>query len=286
MPDKPRIEPLPLSGVADYHIHPDYSVDARGTIEEYCDAAIERNLAEICFTTHYDSNPDSYDGHGGANFIRVNGERLPVSPDSLEAYVEHVRRAHDQYFVQGVSVKLGLEFGWYPGCEEAVIKLKERYGFDYMLCGIHEIENVCFCCSELYARCFERYSVEQMAQKYFGHVLSAIRSGLFDTIAHLDYYRKYGRDYYGDAVNAVHQPYMADVFTALKESGTGLEINTAALRKGLSEYYPRTEIINLARREGVAVRRLGSDAHRPEQIGFDFEAASALAPAFIAGCDD
>jgi histidinol-phosphatase (PHP family) len=79
---------------------------------------------------------------------------------------------------------------------------------------------------------------------------------------------------------------MTDVFAALKHSDTELEINTAAIRTGLKEYYPRTEIINLARREGVAVRRLGSDAHRPEQIGFDFEAASALAPAFIAGCDD
>ena len=285
MPEIPHLDPLPMIGLADYHVHCDYSVDAVGCIEQYCEAAIQRNLVEICFTTHYDSNPNSVDGDSG-NVIRINDQLIKATPDALNAYVEHVHRAHEQYFPLGVAVKVGLEFGWYPGCEGTVAELRDRFHFDYMLCGVHELDNICYCCQHLYKMCFERYSLEQMAEKYFSEVITAARSGLFDTIAHLDYYKKFALDHYGDTVRSVHKPYLNDLFAALVETNTALEINTAAMRKGLNDYFPTAEIVNLARQAGVVVDRLGSDAHRPEQIGYDFEGASALAPAFISGCDD
>ena len=286
MPDANSLKPLPMSGVADYHCHCDYSIDAVGTIDEYCKAALKRNLAEICFTTHYDSNPNSATGENCDLLIRVKGEFKPTTPEALAQYVEDVRSAHDKYYPSGLSVRLGLEFGWFRGCEESVARLKEKYDFDYMLCGIHELDNICFCCSNQYENCFSRYSAEQMAEKYYGEVFAAVRSGLFDTIAHLDYYRKYGGMFYGDVINEVHKPYLDELFGLLKKHGTTIEINTAALRKGLNEYYPVTSIINAARRAGVEIHRIGSDAHAPDQVGFDFEAASALAPPFLAGCDD
>jgi histidinol phosphatase-like PHP family hydrolase len=46
------------------------------------------------------------------------------------------------------------------------------------------------------------------------------------------------------------------------------------------------EIINAARRAGVDVIHLGSDAHAPEQVGADFEEASMLVPQIAGGCDD
>ena len=41
----------------DYHVHPDFSFDAKGTIDEFCETAIKKGLTEICFTTHYDTDP-------------------------------------------------------------------------------------------------------------------------------------------------------------------------------------------------------------------------------------
>lgn len=283
MSDVPKMEPLHVEGVVDYHCHCDFSVDAVGSIDDYCEAAIKRNLAEICFTTHYDANPNS---DGDIEYIRVRGMSLPVSPENLAFYVDDVRKAAERYYARGLSVKLGLEFGWYKNCEETVERLKERYDFDYLLCGIHEIEDVCFCCQHSVEKCFSRYSAGQLAEKYFTEVITAARSGLFNTIAHMAYYLRSGLDFYGNDIKQAHLPYLADVFAALIDGETGLEINTSAIRHGLKDYYPPIEIINAARKAGVEINYLGSDAHRPEQIGFDFEAATALVPDTLRGCEE
>ena len=271
-----------MEGVMDYHCHCDYSIDAEGTVDEYCEAAIKRNLAEICFTTHFDANPNS---DGKVEFICVKGEKLPVTVDNLAPYVEDVRRVAEKYYVDGLSVKLGIEIGWYDGCQDLVRELKERYDFDYILCGIHEIDNICFCCSSSYEKCFSRLSAEQVAEKYFLEVKAAAHTGLFDTIAHLAYYLRAGLDYYGPDIRYAHLSHLPETFAALIATNTGIEINTSALRHGLNNYYPTVEIVNAAKRAGVEVIFLGSDAHKPEQVGFDFEAALALVPDNTRGCE-
>ncbi len=105
MPDLTTPEPLTISGLADYHMHCDYSVDAVGSIDDYCMAAISRGLAEICFTTHYDSD---FEVDFGDNYINVKGERHRVSVEALQPYVDDVRAAHEKFYQSGLSVRLGL----------------------------------------------------------------------------------------------------------------------------------------------------------------------------------
>jgi len=283
LPDTPKIEPLHLQGLSDYHCHCDYSVDAVGTVDEYCDAAIRRGLAEICFTTHYDFNPRS---DRQANFIVVRGDKRPTGPESLAPYVKDVRRAADRFLPEGLSVKLGVEFGWFPGCQEDVRAVIDRFSIEYALCGIHELDNICLCCRAHVERCFSRFSVEEAVEAYTAHVIQAAKSGLFDTIAHLDYVRRYGLDYYGPSLDSVFESRLPDIFGALRSSGTALEINTAGLRHGVKSYYPKMNVVNAATRSGVAVQYIGSDAHRPDQVGFDFDGAGALVAGSIGWCDD
>ena len=267
----------------DYHCHCDFSIDAVGTVEEYCEAALARGLVEICFTTHYDANPSN---DQRVNRIRVNGEERPTTPDNLAPYVEAVHAAADKYLPLGLTVRLGLEFGWYPGCEEEVLRLKERYPFEYMLCGIHELDNLCFCCRRQFRECFSRYLLPEMMEAYFTEVMTAARTGLFDTIAHLDYYKKYGLEYYGEEVLEAHEPFLPEVFRALVESNTSLELNTAAVRKGLDSYFPSLSIVHAARRAGVEVFYLGSDAHRPEEVGAEFDLVAPLVGHTMTHCDE
>lgn len=277
------IEPLQIEGIVDNHVHCDYSVDAQGTIEEYCEAALKRNLSEICFTTHFDCNPNS---DRRMSFIRVNNEKLPATIENLAPYVDHVRRAADEYFLKGLSVKLGVEFGWYDNSEAIAERLKEAYPFDYFLCGIHEIEDLCFCCHSTYKECFERYKLEEAVSKYYQTVNRAISTGLFDTIAHLTYYIKYGKVFYGDEIITAHEDHLSELFSQFKKYDTAMEINTAGIRYGSGDYYPSIKIINEAKKNGVRVDRLGSDAHQPNQVGFEFELAAAFVPDNVTGSDE
>ena len=285
MPDFNPIEPLNTPGLTDYHCHCDYSIDATGTVDEYCEAALRRGLAEICFTTHWDTNPV---GGGQDNVIRVAGQPRPAVPDNLTPYVDDVHRAREKFAPLGLSVVLGLEFGWYPDCMEAASALKDRYSFDYFLCGIHELEGRCFSCEHCYPKCFPHYSVEQLIEKYVGEIEAAARSGLFDCIAHLDYIRKYGEAYYGPQLNELLLARLVEkAFSALIVGRTALEVNTSAIRRGFADNFPRVTIVNAARRAGVEVRYLGSDAHSPDQVGYDFDAAASLvSPLSDTWCED
>lgn len=282
MPELIEIERLHIQGLCDYHCHCDYSIDAVGSIEEYCQAAVKRGLSEICFTTHYDSNPAS---PAELNVVRVGDKTLPSSPENLEAYVEHVHKAAEEFYTQTLSVKLGIEIGWHKGAAEEVIRLREKYDFDYVLCGLHELDDICICSRRSHKDIFSRYSAGEIVARYYEEMNMAIRSGLFDAMAHADYYMRYGRKFYGDEILSLHKPYMEDFFSALKETDTSLEVNTSASRHGVGDCYPQIQIINAARKSGVSVARLGSDAHHPEHVGYDFEAVAHFVPDLLRECE-
>ncbi len=275
MPDREKPELLQTNGLTDYHCHCDYSIDAVGTVDEYCQAALAKGLAEICFTTHWDTSGLS----GSAdNVIRINGELKRSVPDNLEPYVEEVRRATDKYYLLGLQVRLGLEYGWFPHCEEEAARLKERFEFDHFLCGLHELDGLCFSCKECFPRCFAHYTVEELVDKYTDEIVAAASSGLFDCIAHLDYIRKFAHAHYGEKLDQLlFERGLPRIIDALVLTGTRLEINTGALRRGFSDYFPSMKIINAVKRAGVGIPFLGSDAHRPAEVGHDFDAAAVMA---------
>lgn len=282
MSEKYEITRLPFEAITDFHVHCDYSVDAEGTIDEYCEAAVKRGLAEICFTTHFDSNPAD---DSSLNVIRINGENKPTTIKNMAPYVDDVLKANDKFYPLGLSVKLGVEVGWYEGCEELITDLKAKYDFDYILAGLHDLDSICFCCKHSYEKLFSKYSLENLTEKYFEQLTKAVQSNLFDTIAHACYYLRYGRKFYSDDIVNIHKAYMADFFKVLNNSNTSLEINTSGIRHGHSHYYPHMPFVNSAKKAGVEINHIGSDAHHPSQIGLDFEIAASLIPEAIKGCE-
>ncbi len=269
--------------IADYHVHSDFSIDAVGSVDEFCESALKKGLVEICFTTHYDTNPAApYDD----SRIRIDGKIIPLSVEAMGRYVEAIADAHEKYYSQGLVVKCGIEVGYYPGCEEHISKLFSIYSFDYKLAAIHELDGVCLCCQNRFENCFSRYTIEKMADDYFQLIIGAVQSRLFDSIAHVDVYKKYGLKYYGDSILTIHRGRIEPVFSAMAENRVGMEINTSSLRRGHTEYYPSMEIINLARSFGVQISGIGSDAHHPDEVAYDFDTAAAIAYELFPYCDE
>ena len=58
---------------ADLHVHSTFSVDGHHGLREMCLAGIERGLAAICFTEHFDLNPldQGYGYFDKAGFFRA-----------------------------------------------------------------------------------------------------------------------------------------------------------------------------------------------------------------------
>ena len=77
----------------DYHIHPNYSIDADGEIEEFCRAALNAGLKEIAFTTHLDTDRVADDC-----YVNVKGKRVDVSSSEwFEDYELTIRNAGEHF---------------------------------------------------------------------------------------------------------------------------------------------------------------------------------------------
>jgi len=262
------------STAGDYHVHPDFSFDARGTLDEFCRAAIAKGLSEICFTTHYDTDPRLPESH---RIIKLNGDLRPQSVAAMADYVKAVAAIRDKYCFEGLEVKCGVEVGFYPGCEEETARLFAAHDFDFRLGAVHRVDEIDICNDESMRATAEKYSLDEFADKYYEVIRRIVTSGLFDAVAHLDMYKWYGLKHYGDEINKIHLGRLEPILELMKEQEMGFELNTAAVRKGHPEYYPTMEIVNFCRRLGVPIASIGSDAHCPDEVAFEFDLARIIA---------
>jgi histidinol-phosphatase (PHP family) len=118
---------------------------------------------------------------------------------------------------------------------------------------------------------FRDGDIEAIWSNYWETLERAVRSKLFDFIAHPDLPKKFGFRPPGDL-----RHYYEPVIAALAETNTAFEINTAGLRKQCRELYPAPEFMKLAHAADVPVL-INSDSHDPKELTAGFDAAVVLA---------
>ncbi len=256
----------------DYHIHPNYSIDAEGSIEEFCEMALARGLQEIAFTTHLDTDATTDDC-----FVNVKGKRVSTrSSFWLEDYEASVRSADDEYKEKGLRVRLGVEVDYIREIEGSLPDRFHSTDFDIILGSMHLIDHIAISAEERAEEAFKKYSMEELGNKYYSLLLEAVESDLFDILAHIDLYRRYGQRFYGDGIREIWKPHIADLADAMKRHNIGFEVNTSPLRRGQNQPMPELEIIKKLKEEGVSIVTVGSDAHCPQNVGTGIEKAFQL----------
>lgn len=263
----------------DLHVHCDYSVDAKGSIEDYALSAIRKGIDCICFTTHCDLDPTRrhHDGR-----IRLKGAIVDVTSDWITRYVDDVRSAKEKFFERGLEILCGLEIGYAPGFNDLIESVIFSYDFDYILAGIHTLDGIDISSPKEAGLCFARVSCDEFLKKYYSQIEEAIETGLFDCIAHLDAYKMFALEYYGDRLLEVQLDFCQEVLAKMAERDVALELNSKALRKGFPWICPDQRILILAREAGVRMLAIGSDCHEPDDLGegLDVCIASALNAGF------
>jgi len=263
-----------MEGLCDYHVHPGYSIDAeQASITDYCRAALDKGLGEICCTPHFEADPVR---RARDWWVRVAGGLVPMdNPAWLDVYFREIEAARAEFGPLGLTVRAGLEVGFERGTEEAVGRVLGAYPFDLVLGSVHCLEHVSISSADECAAYFRNHSAAEMGRAYFTSLLEAVQSGLFDVMAHLDLYRRYGARFYGAAADTAHRGLVEPVLAAMAATGTGLEINTSSLARGHTWFHPADEVVEMARAAGVRVFTLGSDAHRVADLGRGLAQAAA-----------
>jgi len=240
--------------LVDYHMHTPLCKHAVGEPEEYVRRAVERKIDEIGFSDHSPMPPD-YD----PNFRMAAGE--------FPAYVEKILNVREKF--PGYPIKLGLEADYHPGTEDFVRAVLKRADFDYVIGSVHYIGDWGFDNPANMER-YRRADMYEAFREYFALVERCAKSGLYDVLGHPDVIKVFGR-----RPDRPYDELIRGALGAVRTAGMALEVNTSGLRKPAKEIYPSRRFLEIAREMGVRVT-LGSDAHRPEHVGEDFEAAVAL----------
>lgn len=247
----------------DYHIHPNYSIDAEGEVEDFCKAALDVGLKEIAFTTHLDS-----DRAGEDHFVHVKGKMVDIESNVwFEDYESTIRSAGDRYREQGLQVLLGVEVDCFPGVQDS---LPERFfstDFDFIIGSVHLIDHIAISANGRADEAFRKYSMEELGEKYYSILLDSIDLEIFDLLAHIDLYRRYGETFYGEAIHDLWRPHLKELSNRMLSKRVGFEVNTSSLRRGMQQPMPEERIIQALREEGIATVTVGSDAHTPSDVG-------------------
>lgn len=247
--------------LTDYHIHTRRCGHAAGEMEEYIEAAIQRGLREIGFSDHLP-------------LVTHRDPELTMGEEELPRYVEDVLRLQDKYR-SVLPIKLGVEADFIPGYEEQTLRLLEPYDWDYVIGSVHIISEWEFDDPRRIGEWDDR-DVDDVYRCYFDLLRRSAESGLFDIIAHPDLVKKFGHRPQADLREEIERT--AETF---RKAGVTVEINTSGLRKPVGEMYPAYSIVEVLQQHAVPWV-IGSDAHRPEEVGQDFNRAVAWATQ--AGC--
>jgi histidinol-phosphatase (PHP family) len=187
---------------------------------------------------------------------------------SIEPFLELIRQSQRE----GHPISLGVEADYFPGGEEELKTLLGRYELDYVIGSVHFIDGWGFDNPQAQYK-FQGQDLTAMYRSLFDHVLGAVRSGIFDIIAHPDNLKVF--NYRPD--ENVLLPMYEEVAAAMKAADVATEINTGlAYRYPVKEMCPSPAFLDVIRKHGVPIT-LSSDSHYPDDIGTMLEQAADLA---------
>lgn len=231
---------LPL----DAHLHTDLSPDSVVPIDRYAEQAVERGISEIAITDHIDFAP-------GTPAYRYT---------TFEERERVVREAAERWADRGVTIRFGSEITWDAAWADDIRDHLEHHRYDFTIGSVHVYRDSPFDPSNVAAWVAGR-SLPDILAPYFGAVLKAVRSELFDALGHIDVVKRYLVPHVTTADLAQAPELYEPILAALIETGTALEINTSGLRQESGEMYPSAAVVARYRELGGRAITIGSDAH-------------------------
>lgn len=245
--------------VKDFHVHEHHSGDAPGaTVIDYCMVAEEKGFDEICFTTHF--------------IIAGKDANNGVHPRLIPEYIDEIESAQTS---TSVKLRIGLEVDYFPEEEARLASILDEYHLDFVLGSLHYIRGFDIGDKEGSFAFFGGRKIQECLEIYYDGWREAIESGLFDSMAHPDYFRKYLSISRKEPLSfSDYGSKVYDAIDALKAYDVGCEVNPSGYRHGIGDCYPMLGFLKALKDEGVDAITIGSDCHSPTRLGERLEEAA------------
>lgn len=231
--------------IFDCHTHTKFSADS----EMNAELAIARaeNLGRgIIFTEHFD-----YDLPGDVDFTF----------DAKNYFSEYEK-------FRGENVLLGVEIGLRKIARQHNKNFVAQADFDFVIGSIHVVDDIDIYNAKFYA------DKDKLAayRKYFAVMAEEAAAEDFDALGHIDYICRAATYENPEIDYATFKNEIDEVLKIIVERGKILELNTRRLDKirGLKELVP---VYQQYKNFGGKFVTIGSDAHKVEAIGANFDRA-------------
>ena len=280
---------MPACPLIDCHTHTSFS-DGEASFEDNVRAAAEAGCRVMVSTDHL-TLPASMDAPGE---VQVLESDLPSHHLAFEK-----ARALAAQIAPELELVYGFECDWYRGCEPLVERWSE--GAAVRLGSVHWIGDAGDIAagaakaagtedvpradpsdapsgwiddsSDLHV--YDSLGVRGVWERYMDAWCAACESPLeFDVMAHPDLARRFEAE--GLAADFDLVPLWDQMAECAHDTGRRVEVSTAALRKGLDDYYPATGLLRRFAHAEVPIT-FGSDAHRACDVCWGIHDAQAHA---------
>ena len=245
----------------DMHTHSIHSPDGRSPMEAMFESAVQKGLCGICITDHADVDEN-----------HKTEKPLETVKESLENFLQIKERFSGQ-----ITLLFGVELGQALQDEALVSQIFGHEQLDFILSSIH---NICGYEDFFFYDFADKTQTEQMIWQYMDELEKTIMHSDFDSLAHLTYpFRYLRRKAKFELDEKIFDAGFDRVLKVLAQSERALEINASGLRQGYIGTHPPFAYIKRFKEFGGRLITIGSDAHRPEDVGSGLKEAVELAEA-------
>jgi histidinol-phosphatase (PHP family) len=261
---------MDIHGLVDYHLHTAVTIDAHASEIEHCQRAVSLGLREIAFTNHIIlGNPD-----------------YCMSPDNMNVHWQKIQICQQRF--PELIIRMGVEVDYFDGRENDILSTIHAYEqlagrpFDFILGSVHYLKGIFFSSRSHAQELFKspetssigvdrKYCIS-LYNEYFICAARAVKSGIFDVMAHPDLIKKHTGEFSPPVAFDDYQESVEGFIRALVDHDVGIEVNTRGLAMKVKELFPSEQFlshyISETRLRGVEpVITLGSDAHLADNLG-------------------
>lgn len=245
--------------ISDFHMHTNWSSDSPTRPKDMVREAIRKQMDAICITDHQDIGLPYREGEMEA--------RLDIEP-----YLKSMFRLKEHY-KDRIDVRIGIELGLQRHLCELYTEMVKNKPFDFIIGSGHVFDGM--------DPCYDPYFDDKTDEEGYRHAFEITLENIkrftnFDVLGHIDYVVRYGSRQEKSYSYKQNAEVLDEIMKHLISNGKGIEINTAGWKYGLPFAHPHKDVIKRYRELGGEIITVGSDAHRPEHVGYDFHKVGDL----------
>lgn len=261
-----------------YHCHTNFS-DGNNSIEEMAVRAKALGFSHFGISDHLIVHKNLRQSPSYAWWKTGEHSDMYASDfkQILSKYQRHCDDIHNLGKKMNMKILVGFEvdFFTYDGWLEEFREFVSQLDCDYLINGNHMLFNedcsIFFDSYDLEKVSVSRIQTQEYISRHFSAMCEAVKSEMFDFIAHIDYIKRYCSKFY---TYSNYEKQINSLLDEMAKHDIGTELSTKGLRK-IGCYYPCEQILNqIAQRNLKTV--ISDDAHDVSELGTFFAEAEHL----------